>query len=132
MRLLNLDKSPCVCHPDYFGLECPHHKKDKNEEPCASCRLPSKYDDKVSFRAPRRWYFPSSEKSGMSKRSKAQTKMNEFARQNGYSDSLELILAYRKAGCSIDKIAEKFNVSTHPIRRVLGRAKSILTTRGER
>lgn len=130
MRLLNLDKSPCLCHPDYFGLECPHHKKDKNEEPCSNCKLPSKYDDMVSAREPRKWFFPSSEKSGISKKSKAQTEMDRFAQKNGYENSLEMILEYRDLGYSIESISEKFNVSTHPVRRVLGRTKSILATKG--
>lgn len=48
-RLVNILKSPCH--------ECPSAHKSKNENECAVCTRPRKYDDAISFGI-QRFYMP--------------------------------------------------------------------------
>jgi hypothetical protein len=104
-------KSPCRSHPDWLGLECPNINKDKNIEPCASCDLPSKYDDSIC-KGPKRF---------ADDRSYTKTnplKLDETIVEHGFETIGEFINAmHDDYGMGYSEIAEMIDKSRSTVKR---------------
>ena len=120
-RLVNNMKSPCAHHPN-SGFGCKHINKDKDIEPCSSCKLPRDYDDKISFGIKR--FTPLSAKRGV--RSKAQGRLHDMARQLGCVSLQHYIERLQMAGYTYNRMAELCGVSKASVLRNKDNKRAIL------
>ena len=106
-------KSPCASHPEWFGLACPNIGLDKNLEPCASCKLPSQYDDRM-FSGPKR--FHDFKPGGASNQygGRADDKACEF----GYTTIGDAIEAMLESGMTHQQVADSIDYSRPTVSRI--------------
>lgn len=105
-RLISTGKSPCMSYQGINGWECPHFHNDRDSGPCANCKLPMQYDDRISS-GPKRFtdHMPKANKET------AKGIAEDFAYVTGYGSICEAIEALHSDGLTYEAISQEIGVS---------------------